>query len=112
MCEVAVASPPPCQLARCQNGAPCLETAAGAALCQCPPGFEGQRCEKLVGVDFVDRDSYVQLQDVKNWLQANITLQVKDTCTHAHTERQEQRRHPHTSRQIYKKNHILYVCVL
>ncbi|KAG7235919.1 hypothetical protein INR49_001885 [Caranx melampygus] len=39
-------------------------------------GFEGQSCEKLVSVNFVNRDSYVQLQDVKNWPQANITLQV------------------------------------
>uniref|UniRef100_A0A4W6EH69 Slit homolog 1b (Drosophila) n=1 Tax=Lates calcarifer TaxID=8187 RepID=A0A4W6EH69_LATCA len=74
-CEVALNPPSPCQLARCQNGAPCVEK-TGAALCQCLPGFEGQSCEKLVSVNFVDRDSYVQLQDVKNWPQANITLQV------------------------------------
>ncbi|XP_060923455.1 slit homolog 1 protein-like [Limanda limanda] len=74
-CEVAPAPPSPCQLAQCQNGAPCLE-GTGTAECQCPPGFEGQSCEKLVSVNFVDRDSYVELQDVKNWPQANISLQV------------------------------------
>uniref|UniRef100_A0A3P8WYX9 Slit homolog 1b (Drosophila) n=1 Tax=Cynoglossus semilaevis TaxID=244447 RepID=A0A3P8WYX9_CYNSE len=74
-CEAAVSPPSPCQLARCQNDATCVEK-SGVAVCQCPPGFEGQSCEKLVSVNFVDRDSYVQLQDVKNWPQANITLQV------------------------------------
>ncbi|CAB1417660.1 unnamed protein product [Pleuronectes platessa] len=74
-CEVALVPPSPCQLASCQNGAPCLE-GTGTAECQCPPGFEGQSCEKLVSVNFVDRDSYVELQDVKNWPQANISLQV------------------------------------
>lgn len=71
----APSSPSLCQLSRCQNGADCVET-SGAAVCRCPPGFEGPSCEKLVSVNFVDRDSYVQLQDVKNWPQANISLQV------------------------------------
>ncbi|XP_041819743.1 slit homolog 1b [Chelmon rostratus] len=75
LCEVALPPLTPCQLARCQNGAPCVEK-TGTAVCQCLPGFEGQSCQKLVSVNFVDRDSYVQLQDVKNWPQANITLQV------------------------------------
>uniref|UniRef100_A0A669B0Z7 Slit homolog 1b (Drosophila) n=1 Tax=Oreochromis niloticus TaxID=8128 RepID=A0A669B0Z7_ORENI len=74
-CEVALPAPLPCQLAQCQNGALCEEK-LGTAVCQCLPGFEGQNCEKLVSVNFVDRDSYVQLQDVKNWPQTNITLQV------------------------------------
>ncbi|XP_061770973.1 slit homolog 1 protein-like [Nerophis ophidion] len=74
-CEIAPPPPSPCQQARCQNGAPCQER-AGAAVCQCLPGFEGTSCEKLVGVNFVKPDSYVQLQDVKNWPHANITLQV------------------------------------
>ncbi|XP_035516328.1 slit homolog 1 protein-like [Morone saxatilis] len=74
-CEVALPSLSPCHLAQCQNGAPCVEQ-TGTAVCQCLPGFEGQSCEKLVSVNFVDRDSYVQLQDVKNWPQTNITLQV------------------------------------
>ncbi|KAM6972404.1 slit homolog 1 protein-like [Aplochiton taeniatus] len=75
LCEVPPPRPKPCQLAQCQNGAPCVET-AGTAVCQCLPGFEGPRCQKLVSVNFVDRDSYVQLSELKNWPQANITLQV------------------------------------
>ncbi|XP_034150392.1 slit homolog 1 protein [Esox lucius] len=75
LCEVFPPPPSPCQLAPCQNGAPCADR-GGAALCQCLPGFEGVRCEKLVSVNFVDRDSYLQLSDLKNWPQANITLQV------------------------------------
>uniref|UniRef100_A0A8C5DGM8 Slit homolog 1 protein-like n=1 Tax=Gouania willdenowi TaxID=441366 RepID=A0A8C5DGM8_GOUWI len=78
-CEVPLPTLLPCQLAQCQNGAPCVEK-TGIALCQCLPGFEGDKCQKLVSVNFVDRDSYVQLQDVKNWPQTNITLQVS-TCT-------------------------------
>uniref|UniRef100_A0A3Q2ZWD6 Slit homolog 1 protein n=1 Tax=Kryptolebias marmoratus TaxID=37003 RepID=A0A3Q2ZWD6_KRYMA len=73
-CEVA---PPqtPCQLAQCQNDAPCEEK-MGVAVCQCSPDFEGQKCEKLVSVNFVNKDSYVQLQDIKKWPETNITLQV------------------------------------
>ncbi|XP_031732952.1 slit homolog 1 protein-like [Anarrhichthys ocellatus] len=75
LCEAALPAPSLCQLTPCQHDAPCVEK-EGTAGCQCLPGFEGQSCEKLVSVNFVDRDSYVQLQDVKNWPQANITLQV------------------------------------
>ncbi|KAM9792195.1 LOW QUALITY PROTEIN: slit homolog 1 protein-like [Neosynchiropus ocellatus] len=73
LCEVP--PPSPCQPTRCQNGATC-EDGAGTAVCQCPPGFEGPACERLVSVDFVSRDSYVELRDVRNWRQTNITLQV------------------------------------
>ncbi|XP_051778405.1 slit homolog 1a isoform X1 [Erpetoichthys calabaricus] len=78
MCENS--TPPPtalslCDIAECQNNAPCVEK-SGRAICQCLPGFGGSRCEKLVSVNFVDRDSYLQLSDLKNWPHANITLQV------------------------------------
>uniref|UniRef100_A0AAY4CDW9 Slit homolog 1 protein n=1 Tax=Denticeps clupeoides TaxID=299321 RepID=A0AAY4CDW9_9TELE len=75
LCEVPPTPRSPCDLADCQNDAPCIER-GGRALCQCLPGFGGSRCEKLVGVNFVDRDSYLLLSDMKNWPQANITLQV------------------------------------
>uniref|UniRef100_A0A4W4HLJ4 Slit homolog 1a (Drosophila) n=1 Tax=Electrophorus electricus TaxID=8005 RepID=A0A4W4HLJ4_ELEEL len=75
LCEVLPSPRSPCDLAECQNEAPCVER-AGRALCQCLPGFGGPRCEKLVSVNFVDRDSYLLLSDMKNWPQANITLQV------------------------------------
>ncbi|KAK3507062.1 hypothetical protein QTP70_003872 [Hemibagrus guttatus] len=75
LCEAPPAPRSPCQLADCQNDAQCVER-AGRALCQCLPGFGGPHCEKLVSVNFVDRDSYLLLSDLKNWPQANITLQV------------------------------------
>lgn len=75
LCEVPPSALTLCELADCQNSAPCVER-GGRALCQCPPEFGGPRCEKLVSVNFIDRDSYLLLSDLKNWPQANITLQV------------------------------------
>lgn len=75
LCEIPPSPLSLCELADCQNNAPCVER-GGRALCQCPPEFGGPRCEKLVSVNFVDRDSYLLLSDLKNWPQANITLQV------------------------------------
>ncbi|KAM6916623.1 slit homolog 1a isoform 2-T2 [Xenentodon cancila] len=75
LCEVPPSLLSLCELADCQNNAPCVER-GGRALCQCPPEFGGPRCEKLVSVNFIDRDSYLLLSDLKNWPQANITLQV------------------------------------
>uniref|UniRef100_A0A8C5E9N0 Slit homolog 1a (Drosophila) n=1 Tax=Gouania willdenowi TaxID=441366 RepID=A0A8C5E9N0_GOUWI len=75
LCEVPPSPLSVCELADCQNNAPCVER-GGRALCQCPPEFGGPRCEKLVSVNFIDRDSYLLLSDLKNWPQANITLQV------------------------------------
>uniref|UniRef100_A0A8C9W842 Slit homolog 1 protein n=1 Tax=Scleropages formosus TaxID=113540 RepID=A0A8C9W842_SCLFO len=75
LCELSPTPRSLCDLAECQNGAPCMER-GGRAMCQCLPGFGGLRCEKLVSVNFVDRDSYLLLGDLKNRPQANITLQV------------------------------------
>lgn len=75
LCEIPPSPLSLCELADCQNNAPCVER-GGRALCQCPPEFGGPRCEKLVSVNFVDRDSYLLLSDLKNWPQANITLQA------------------------------------
>ena len=47
------------------------------ALCQCLPGFGGPKCEKLLSVNFVDRDTYLQFTDLQDWPRANITLQVR-----------------------------------
>lgn len=65
-----------CERAECQNGAPCVELGA-RALCQCLPGFGGPKCEKLLSVNFVDRDTYLQFTDLQDWPRANITLQVR-----------------------------------
>lgn len=83
LCEVPPSPLSLCELADCQNNAPCVER-GGRALCQCPPEFGGPRCEKLVSVNFVDRDSYLLLSDPKNWPQANITLQVFRGCRRLH----------------------------
>ncbi|ETE63870.1 Slit-like 1 protein, partial [Ophiophagus hannah] len=65
----------PCERVECQNGANCVEL-GNRALCQCLPGFGGLKCEKLLSVNFVDRDTYLQFTDLQNWPTANITLQV------------------------------------
>lgn len=72
----AAGQPGPCERAECQNGAPCVERGA-RALCQCLPGFGGPKCEKLLSVNFVDRDTYLQFTDLQDWPRANITLQVR-----------------------------------
>ncbi|XP_032890012.1 slit homolog 1 protein isoform X1 [Amblyraja radiata] len=75
-CELpSPSSPMPaqCQPDDCLNGGQCV---GASALCQCLPGFGGARCDKLVSVNFVDRDSYLQFTELKNWPQANISLQV------------------------------------
>uniref|UniRef100_A0A803V682 Slit homolog 1 protein n=1 Tax=Ficedula albicollis TaxID=59894 RepID=A0A803V682_FICAL len=78
LCEMpphSAGQPGLCELAGCQNGAPCVERGA-RALCQCLPGFGGPKCEKLLSVNFVDRDTYLQFTDLQDWPRANITLQV------------------------------------
>nr|XP_014351256.1 PREDICTED: slit homolog 1 protein-like [Latimeria chalumnae] len=74
------ALPTPCELADCQNGANCVDLGS-RAVCQCLAGFGGLKCEKLVSVNFVDRDSYLQFTDLKNWPSANITLQLHSAET-------------------------------
>ncbi|NXW03142.1 SLIT1 protein, partial [Fregetta grallaria] len=78
LCEMpphSAGQPGLCERAECQNGAPCVERGA-RALCQCLPGFGGPKCEKLLSVNFVDRDTYLQFTDLQDWPRANITLQV------------------------------------
>lgn len=66
----------PCEGTECQNGANCVDQGSGP-VCQCLPGFGGPECEKLLSVNFVDRDTYLQFTDLQNWPRANITLQVR-----------------------------------
>ncbi|XP_016132038.1 slit homolog 1 protein-like [Sinocyclocheilus grahami] len=75
LCEGPLWAPAGCEQLLCENGAPCVES-HGTAVCQCLPGFGGPRCEKLLSVNFIDRDSYLLLNDVKKRPQTNITLQV------------------------------------
>ncbi|XP_066478770.1 slit homolog 1 protein [Tiliqua scincoides] len=78
LCEIpphGSLQPSACEKAECQNGANCVELGS-RTLCQCLPGFGGPKCEKLLSVNFVDRDTYLQFTDLQNWPSANITLQV------------------------------------
>uniref|UniRef100_A0A671S8F3 Slit homolog 1 protein-like n=1 Tax=Sinocyclocheilus anshuiensis TaxID=1608454 RepID=A0A671S8F3_9TELE len=75
LCEGPLWAPAGCEQLLCENGAPCVES-HGTAACQCLPGFGGPRCEKLLSVNFIDRDSYLLLNDIKKRPQTNITLQV------------------------------------
>ncbi|XP_040839177.1 slit homolog 3 protein isoform X1 [Ochotona curzoniae] len=65
----------PCDQYECQNGAQCV-VVQQEPTCRCPPGFAGPRCEKLITVNFVGKDSYVELASAKVRPQANISLQV------------------------------------
>lgn len=66
----------PCDQYECQNGAQCI-VVQQEPTCRCPPGFAGPRCEKLITVNFVGKDSYVELASAKVRPQANISLQVR-----------------------------------
>lgn len=68
----------PCDNYECQNGAQCI-VAQLEPVCRCLAGFAGQRCEKLITVNFVGKDSYVELPSAKIRPQANISLQVCHT---------------------------------
>lgn len=65
----------PCDNYECQNGAQCI-VVQHEPVCRCLAGFAGQRCEKLITVNFVGKDSYVELPSAKIRPQANISLQV------------------------------------
>lgn len=71
----------PCDEYECQNGAQCI-VVQQEPVCRCLAGFAGQRCEKLITVNFVGKDSYVELTGSKIRPQANISLQVSDKYTY------------------------------
>lgn len=75
----------PCDQYECQNGAQCI-VVQQEPTCRCPPGFAGPRCEKLITVNFVGKDSYVELASAKVRPQANISLQVGPITPHTHTQ--------------------------
>lgn len=75
LCDIPPAPRSPCEGTECQNGANCVNQGS-RPVCQCLPGFGGPECEKLLSVNFVDRDTYLQFTDLQNWPRANITLQV------------------------------------
>ena len=66
----------PCDNFDCQNGAQCI-VRTNEPICQCLPGYQGEKCEKLVSVNFVNKESYLQIPSAKVRPQTNITLQVR-----------------------------------
>lgn len=89
LCETPPRPPAPrspCEGTECQNGANCVDQGNGP-VCQCLPGFGGPECEKLLSVNFVDRDTYLQFTDLQNWPRANITLQVRARGTRSESNR-------------------------
>ncbi|KAI3352420.1 hypothetical protein L3Q82_005380 [Scortum barcoo] len=65
----------PCDNHECLNGAQCVVMGTDPR-CQCLHGYEGERCETLVSVNFVNRESYLQLPSSLLSPQTNISLQI------------------------------------
>uniref|UniRef100_A0A3Q3W5E2 Uncharacterized protein n=1 Tax=Mola mola TaxID=94237 RepID=A0A3Q3W5E2_MOLML len=65
----------PCDNHECLNGAQCVVTGTDPR-CQCPHGYEGNSCETLVSVNFVSRESYLQLPSNLLSPETNISLQI------------------------------------
>ncbi|XP_037530264.1 slit homolog 2 protein [Nematolebias whitei] len=65
----------PCDNHECLNGAQCIVLGTDPQ-CQCPHGYEGERCETLVSVNFVNRESYLQLPSSLLSPHTNISLQI------------------------------------
>lgn len=65
----------PCDNHDCLNGAQCVVIGPDPR-CQCLHGYEGERCETLVSVNFVSRESYLQLPSDLLSPETNISLQV------------------------------------
>lgn len=66
----------PCDNYECQNGAQCI-IKVNEPICQCLSGYQGDKCEKLVSINFVNKESYLQIPSSKVHPQTNITLQVR-----------------------------------
>uniref|UniRef100_A0A8D0D7V9 Slit homolog 2 (Drosophila) n=1 Tax=Sander lucioperca TaxID=283035 RepID=A0A8D0D7V9_SANLU len=65
----------PCDNHECLNGAQCVVMGSDPR-CQCLHGYKGDRCETLVSVNFVDRESYLQLPSSLLSPDTNISLQI------------------------------------
>ncbi|XP_026026763.1 slit homolog 2 protein isoform X8 [Astatotilapia calliptera] len=65
----------PCDNHECLNGAQCVIVGSDPR-CQCLHGYEGERCETLASVNFVNRESYLQLPSSLLSPQTNISLQI------------------------------------
>lgn len=66
----------PCDNHECLNGAQCVVVGTDPR-CQCLQGYEGESCETLVSVNFVNRESYLLLPSSLLSPETNISLQVR-----------------------------------
>jgi len=65
----------PCDHYDCANGAQCVVKDTDP-VCQCLHGYQGVHCERLVSVNFINRESFLQIPSNLITEQANISLQV------------------------------------
>ncbi|XP_026881111.2 slit homolog 2 protein isoform X3 [Electrophorus electricus] len=65
----------PCDNYECANGAQCVVKDTDP-VCQCVHGYEGLRCERLVSVNFISRDSFLQIPSGLFTEHTNISLQI------------------------------------
>uniref|UniRef100_A0A1A8DU18 Slithomolog 2 n=1 Tax=Nothobranchius kadleci TaxID=1051664 RepID=A0A1A8DU18_NOTKA len=65
----------PCDNHECLNAAQCVVMGTDPQ-CQCLHGYEGERCETLASVNFVNRESYLQLPSSLLSPETNISLQI------------------------------------
>ncbi|KAK6290959.1 hypothetical protein J4Q44_G00386400 [Coregonus suidteri] len=65
----------PCDDHECLNGAQCVVVEMDPR-CQCLHGYEGEWCETLASVNFINRQSYLQLPSSLITPETNITLQI------------------------------------
>ncbi|KAA0722348.1 Slit -like protein 2 protein [Triplophysa tibetana] len=65
----------PCDHYDCANGAQCVVKDTDP-VCQCLHGYGGVHCERLVSVNFINRESFLQIPSNLITEQANISLQI------------------------------------
>ncbi|XP_073503059.1 slit homolog 2 protein isoform X3 [Phyllobates terribilis] len=65
----------PCDNFECQNGGQCIMKGNDPS-CQCTSGYQGGKCEKLTSINFVSKDSFLQIPSTRIRSQTNISLQV------------------------------------
>ncbi|KAG9479676.1 hypothetical protein GDO78_011612 [Eleutherodactylus coqui] len=65
----------PCDNFECQNGRQCIMKGSDPS-CQCASGYQGSKCEKLTSINFVNKDSFLQIPSTRIRSQTNISLQV------------------------------------
>ncbi|XP_028974028.2 slit homolog 2 protein isoform X11 [Esox lucius] len=65
----------PCDNHECLNGAQCVVVDIDPR-CQCLHGYQGEQCETLASVNFINRQSYLQLPSSLITPETNITLQI------------------------------------